>query len=251
MEVGAPGEVRPFTFTGLPDGLVGEIGARIEDDEDNIVQARSTAGFTEFAKGSYRKTFTLPEEAGFYVLIGDYEGEEAVQDFQVTTDYLALTPGPLNFVPTLDEIASHLRARLEDTNGNYLDTFTEDTIPSAAQVEEMRPAGVRKVASHVGVTICAGDSEETQLSLYGDARDLAALYIAMRIERSYFPAQVGSGRSPYKEMREEYDEAKATLIEAVGEHCGGGDGESVGGDAGSGAPAYSFPEANCWGQEPT
>lgn len=244
MEGVLPGESRPVTFTNLPSGLVGTLGVRLEDSEDAIVQARTTAGITEFATGSYRKMITFPQVKGFYVVVGDDEGVEAIEEFRVTTDLVVLTPGPLNFVPTVDEVAAHIPARTKDTDGNEVGTFTGDTRPTAEQVIEQIPNGVRKVASHIGLSICEGGDAEKQQSLYDDARDAAALFVATRIERRYFPEQVGSGRSPYKEMLDDYKDGIKVLIEAVAEHCGGGGGESVGGTGP--LPSSSFPCPSDW-----
>lgn len=152
-----------------------------------------------------------------------------------------------DFTPEVDEVAAHLRARTKDDVGNEVGTFNEDTRPTAEQVEELIPKGIRRVSSHIGVEICEGDDAKRQAALYEDAQDLAALATALRIERSYFPEQVGSDRSPYDQILEEYKEGIKTLIEAVAEHCGGGDGESIGGSAAG--PDYSFPEETGVGNE--
>jgi hypothetical protein len=244
-----PGERRPITLTNLPPGLVGTLGVRLEDAENDIVQARTTEGITEFAVGNYRVWVTFPNTRGYYYVIADDEGVEATEEFKVTTDLVALTPGPLNFVPTVDEVAAHIPARTKDKFGNEVGTFNGDTRPTAVQVQEQISKGVRKVASHIGISICEGEDPDGQQSLYDDARDLAALYVAMRIELRYFPEQVGTGRSPYAQMREDWKEGKATLIEAVSEHCGGGGGESVGGAGpmpNSNFPAPSGIGEACW-----
>jgi len=143
--------------------------------------------------------------------------------------------------PTLEEVGSHLRVRTKTRMGEEIGTFNAETRPTADQVTPLLARGARAVASHIGTEICEGGDAEKQAELYGDSRDAAALKVAMRIERSYFAEQVGSGKSPYKEMLDEYKEGIKTLIEAVAEHCGGGDGESVGG-AGL-LPEGSFPPA--------
>lgn len=170
---------------------------------------------------------------------GDPEADKSGSVF-VEGDAFSAEGEPMR--PTVKDVAAHLRARTKDTMGNEVGTFNDDTRPTAAQVEELIPKGLRRVTSHIGVTICEGDDADKQAMLYGDARDLAALATALRIEREYFPEQVGTGRSPYAEMLVEYKDSVKTLIEAVSEHCGGGDGESVGGIGPM--PAYGFPEAS-------
>jgi|GEM_PF-1983878 len=249
MEGVIPGERRPITLTNLPAGLVGTLGIRLEDADNVVIQPRTTAGITEFAVGNYRVWVDFPDTKGFYFVVADAEGVEAIEEFHVTTDLVVLTPGPLNFVPTVDDVAAHLRARTKGKMGDEVGTFDGSTRPTAQQVLERIPKGVRKVATGIGLTICEGSDPDTQQSLYDDARDLAALFVATRIEREYFPEQVGTGRSPYKEMLEDFKDGMKVLLEAVSEHCGGGDGESVGG---SGAmPSASFPApsgigSECW-----
>lgn len=247
MEGVVPGERRPITLTNLPEGLVGTLGIRLEDADNVVIQPRTTAGITEFAVGNYRVWIDFPDTKGFYYVVADDEGVEAIEEFHVTTDLVVLTPGPLNFVPTVDDVATHLRARTKSKMGGEIGTFDGSTRPTAEQVLERTPKGVRKVASAIGLMICEGGDPETQQSLCDDARDLAALFVATRIEREYFPEQVGTGRSPYKEMLEDFKDGMKVLREAVAEHCGGGGGESVGG---SGAmPSYSFPAPTCIGNE--
>lgn len=149
------------------------------------------------------------------------------------------------FTPTCAEVALHMMARLEDELGNETgEEFTDETNPTKRQIEALIPKGVRKVASRIGTTICEGGDPDKQRELYADARDLAALATAIRAERSYFPEQVGSERSPYKQMLDEWKEGMEALTEAVSEHCGGGDGLSVGG--GAAGPVSSFPEPSDW-----
>lgn len=241
-----PGERRPITLTNLPEGLAGTLGIRLEDAEGKVVQARTTVGITEFAKGSYRVWITFPTSKGFYVVIADDDDIEAVEEYEVTTDPVAITPGPDNYVPIVQEVANHLRARTKD-QFDERGTFTGETRPTEEQVIERIPAGVRKVASHIGIKICEGIDEDTRQSLTDDARDLAALFVATRIEREYYPEQIGSGRSPYKEMVDEYNDGIKTLTEAVAEHCGGGDGASVGGSGP--LPSSSFPCPSGIGEE--
>lgn len=144
-----------------------------------------------------------------------------------------------DFTPTTAEVAAHMRARLKDDNGNYNDDFTAETRPTKATIESWLPWGARRIASHIGTTICEGKDAERQAELYADAKDAAALRIAIRAERSFFPEQLQSERSPYKAMVDELVDEVKTLIESVAEHCGGGGGESVGGPGP--LPSSSFP----------
>jgi hypothetical protein len=158
-----------------------------------------------------------------------------------------------DFTPTPEEVAVHMRARLKDSfgskneDGEPLENFSADTKPTLKQVEAMILRGVRKVSSKIGVAICEGGDTDKQVALYEDAKDLAALGIALVAERSYYPEQVGTEQSPYKAMLDEYRESAKTLVEAIAEHCGGGGGDSVGG--GGVLPRSNFPCPSGIGQE--
>jgi hypothetical protein len=103
------------------------------------------------------------------------------------------------------------------------------------------------VADKVGATFPDGLDSETREWLEGSARDLSALATALTIELRYWPEQVGTGQSPYKELLAQWESAIVTLQEAVAERTGGGGGESVGG---SGAmPSYGFPCPSGIGEE--
>jgi hypothetical protein len=240
----APGEKRPVTLTNLPEGLVGTLGVRVEDSENAIILARSTAEVTEFAAGSYRKWITFPEAKGIYVVIADANGVEAIEEFRVTTDPLLLTADPLDvdWRPALVEVGALVRARTKSKMGGPpLGTFTDNTLPKGEEVEALISYATSSVASRIGLSPCTD-------ALKSRARGMAALYTAMLIELSYFPEQVGSDRSPYAKYKELYDDGMGALTEAVAENCGGGgDGESVGGSGP--LPSYSFPAPTCIGNE--
>lgn len=153
-----------------------------------------------------------------------------------------------DLTPNVAEVAAHLRARTKDRFSEK-GTFTDETRPTKAQVEEDIPYGVRRITAKIGTEICKGDDADRQASLYEDGRDLAALATALRIERSYFPEQVGSGKSPYKEMLEEYKEAAESFVEAVADHCPGSDAADSQ-DAPS-SPSYAFPCPSGWAEEIT
>jgi hypothetical protein len=241
MEAVAPGEIRPVTFTNLPSGLVGTLGVRVEDSEDVVVQARTTADITEFATGNYRKWITFPEEKGIFVVIGDAGGEEAIEEFRVTNDPLLLTADPLDvdWRPALTEVGALVRVRTKSKMGGPpLGTFTEDTRPNGDEVEALISYATASVAARIGLSPCTD-------ALKSRARGMAALYTAMLIELSYFPEQVGSDRSPYAKYKELYDDGMGALVEAVAENCGGGgDGESVGGSGP--LPSSEFPCPSDW-----
>src|ERR1044072_7079737 len=154
-----------------------------------------------------------------------------------------------DITPSVDDVAEHLRARTKDKFGNEVGTFKENTRPTGKQVEARSRKGTRQSKRASGEDICEGGDPAKQEGLYEDAKDLAALAVAIKFEREYFPEQVATGQSPYKEMREEFKDELKTLIEAVSEHCGGAadGGDSIGG--GGTLPSGSFPQPSCIGRQ--
>jgi hypothetical protein len=209
METVAPGETRPVTFTNLPSGLVGTLGVRLEDSEDGILQARTTAGFTEFAAGNYRKLITFPEEAGWVYVVADDEGVEAIEEFRIT----ATPDAPTDWRPTVAQVAAILRARTyaegsdEVDAGEEVGTFDNTTRPTSDQVEELIDLAVADVSMRVGVDIPE--------ALRASAQRVAALRAASEIERSYLPEQTDSGQSIYQTLRLTYDEEVEKLAQTM------------------------------------
>jgi hypothetical protein len=72
----APGQSFEVTFAGVPTGLVGTFGVRIQDGVGGTTTARSVAGIVETPAGSgiYVATLAAPAAAGHYVLVGDTGG---------------------------------------------------------------------------------------------------------------------------------------------------------------------------------
>lgn len=139
--------------------------------------------------------------------------------------------------PSVERVASLLRARTKTSNGAEAGTFNDDTRPTAQDVKVLIAQAVNYVASRVGTTgsLCNG-------TLSTRAGDMSTLYTAMLIELSYFPEQIERRQSPYDAYKALWDEGMDSLVEAVAETCGeGGDGDVVGGsDPG---PSYSFAKS--------
>jgi hypothetical protein len=121
------------------------------------------------------------------------------------------TPDPLR--PSVDDVARLIRARTKDAEGREVGTFNDETRPTADQVEEHITAAVGLIGVRFPV-----DLDESFLPAVAS---LTAYRAAMQIEKSYFPEQVRSDRSAYDQLREEYQDDLAALIDAIG---GDGDG---------------------------
>jgi len=94
--------------------------------------------------------------------------------------------------PSVDDVAALLRARTKDASGNELGTFTSETRPTDAEVEQLITNGMGKVASRVGWEL----PEQT----WEEARHLASLVAACEVEVSYRPEEVRTERSAYQQL---------------------------------------------------
>jgi hypothetical protein len=118
-----------------------------------------------------------------------------------------------DWIPSVDQVGAQLRARTKDKTGTEVGTFTGTTRPTDVQVTDLIEQGVRDVARVVG--------EDLPPQTLEDAKDVAVLATAMRVELSYFPEQINSGRSPYPQLKQMFDDSiKALQIEVAKEESG-------------------------------
>jgi hypothetical protein len=118
--------------------------------------------------------------------------------------------------PSVDDVASLLRARTKDSEGREIGTFNDDTRPTAAQVELHIDNAVALLTTRLPLDL--------PVAYEGTVRALGAYRAALQIEKSYFPEQVRSDRSAYDQLREEYlDDLEAlnTALEGAGGEGGG------------------------------
>jgi hypothetical protein len=135
---------------------------------------------------------------------------------------------PRLFQPTIADIAVLVPARTVDRFGNRLGTFTAETRPTAIEVQRIIVKATAQVGAKAVVTSESGPDVILQ------ARHLSALYGAMLVELTYFPEQIGSGRSPYPEYKDLYDNGIEALASAAIDRNEGGDGSPA-------DPVSSFP----------
>ena len=120
------------------------------------------------------------------------------------------------WTPAVDNVAGLLRTRPRTRAGVNPGTFTSETKPTDQEVLDLAAQAVEDVSSDVGVPIPE--------SSYGRAKSVATIRTAMLVELSYFPEQINSGRSPYPQLKELYDERIKSLVTVIEE----GDGETPG-----------------------
>ena len=104
---------------------------------------------------------------------------------------------PPAWAPTVQDIANILRARTVSKNGGEVGTFDSTTRPTDADVTGLIAQACNDIIDAIGNTEVPTDS-------VGNASSLAAIGASMMVEISYFPEQVGSARSPYKQLSDQY-----------------------------------------------
>ncbi len=146
---------------------------------------------------------------------------------------------PPAWSPTVAAVGALLRARTKTTDGVEAGTFTADTRPTAAQVQELIEIAAGDVSAAVEEYLVISSDGNTIIEeyAYSAASGSTVVKAAMLVELSYFPEQVATGRSPYDQLMELYNQRLSHLRRLVGSD--GGDGSGVGGRVES--PVYYFP----------
>lgn len=135
--------------------------------------------------------------------------------------------------PTVDQVGALIRARTKIRGSVEIGTFLnadEDggpTRPTKDAVEDLIDTAMRRVSSAIGgYELC-----ETAISdgLDTDAAAATAQYTAALVEQSYWPDQTQAPGSSFRSLMELFKDSLKTLVEAVGERCGGTAGEGAGG----------------------
>lgn len=135
--------------------------------------------------------------------------------------------------PTVQRVAAWLRVRPKTLGGVTLTTFTEETNPTTAQVDQLIDEALGEVMAQTGTTIPA------------ELADFVAGTIAVRaaqfVELGY-PEVLGTARTSFDELETIYKDRLPWLLEAIQE-AETGDIEAGGGGADA---AWGFPAAT-WG----
>lgn len=116
---------------------------------------------------------------------------------------------PPPYRPSVDDVAAELRTRTRgpdtyDSDGTE-GTFTDETRPTAVQVDELIDRALALLAPRLGTV---------PTSLHETAKAIVCLRAAMLVERSYFPEDVEEDRGVYTSIRDELSEALAAYDQA-------------------------------------
>lgn len=115
-----------------------------------------------------------------------------------------------NWAPAVDAVGALLRARTKDRAGNEVGTFNADTRPTGEEVEALIDQAQEDIVAVLGTEDVP---ERWQLT----ARSVTVLGTALLVEIGYFPEQVNTGRSPYPQIKELYDDRLKRLVTGVAE----------------------------------
>lgn len=181
-------------------GLAGIIGVTIRTTDGTVITARTTAGITETAAGSgvYEKTDLIgPNDPG-----SDYElyWDDGATPPAYATEELEVVGA--EWRPSIAAVSALEHSRTT-VLGEEVGIFNDDTEPTATQVNNLITIAVADVRSAVGISIPD--------KYFDDARAAAALRAASLVESSYFPREIDSDRSPYKQYTAQYLDAVESL----------------------------------------
>lgn len=209
------------------------LSVKVIDSNNDSVVIPEQNGVSESAAapGNYNSPWMVaPSYASNSLLIiwTDTEtGDTFEEELIISEDVPSAPPG---ITPTLAEVGSLLRTRTRNSGGTELGTFTDDTRPTGSEVQNLIFSSVSEVQDSIGTADVPPQVEQA-------VKNTIILYTAMQIELTYFPEQVGSGKSPYNEYKGLYDERLPRLVKAV-ERAEAGDT----GPSSDILPLYNFPD---------
>jgi len=139
---------------------------------------------------------------------------------------------PIEWTPTLPDVAGVILVRSRDNNGVIQNTFTENTIPTAEEARMLIDKAVNNVRPLIGTDIPE--------DLIQEAQDVTALRAAMYIELTFYGNEVAQNRSVYPHLKTLFDEKVKTLAQAIlAEESGQSPTDALAGAGGS--PMYAYP----------
>jgi hypothetical protein len=154
---------------------------------------------------------------------------------QITVQLVALSP----YAPTVADIAAILRARAVELGGFRVETFTDRTVPSAQQVQQLIGLYTPMVFARLGrldSLHCANAGD-----LRSAARALAGQRVALEVEASYWPEEIVDAAA-VDVRRTLLADDLAALVPALEACRASGDEGGDGGDSTSRSdPAWRYP----------
>lgn len=204
-----PGDAFEARVQGFPAGQAGVVGVQILDDSGDVAVARTTDGIQESpaGSGSYIATLVAPPAGGYSVFwdTGVISPSTTAAEELVVNDVgqPAPPPVPVDYTPTVSQVAKLIMSRTRNSNGQLLGTFTADTEPTDTDVDALIATAQAEVEDVVGNNI----PEE----LWDDVSTPIAYLAAANVELSFFSEQVNTGRSIYPQLMDRYKESLADV----------------------------------------
>jgi hypothetical protein len=122
-----------------------------------------------------------------------------------------------DYTPDVNAVAAYLRARTKTAGGQEAGTFNPvSAVGTSAETRPTAEQASQEIANALGDISAIIGTDLPDPKYFEPASRVVALRAALLIELSYFPEQVATGRSPYAQLKELYDEAWANLLSALG-----------------------------------
>ena len=113
-----------------------------------------------------------------------------------------------DYAPTLAEIGKRIKARtLATDTGKRIGTFTDETNPTAEDVQTYIEDGLSEVAARIGTDI---DNE-----YWPPAKFAVIMHVCMTIELSMYPESTNDEGSAYKSFEKRFNAAIEAINEAM------------------------------------
>lgn len=163
-----------------------------------------------------------------------------------TSSYYNQADTYINYRPSVKAVADKIRDRTIDEFDNELGTFTSETIPSAAQVEDIINSAVDEVTSVLGENIPDAPAPASPDSWRVSAQNIVALLAAAKVELTHYGKEVARQNSPYDALLKEFDRSLLWLSSKMGLVIPGSD---TGGGGGSSTDVPSGSHIAIWGND--
>lgn len=144
-----------------------------------------------------------------------------------------------DYTPGLSDVGAVLYTRTRNSAGEEVGTFNSDTEPTDTQVEALIASAVDDIEAEFGSDLPTLDVNGTTIDFSDRVKKLAALAAALQVELTYFPEQVAGNKSPYTQLKQQFDE-RLKRLQVQYEAAIGGTGDT-GGEPGPQAQ-YNFPD---------
>jgi len=115
-----------------------------------------------------------------------------------------------DYTPTVQEIAQMLRARTRTHAGDLVRDFTDETVPTAEDVQYLIGLAAEEVTADLS------PDEPLDSKYYDSARVLTVLLASANVELSYWPEQAAATNSMYDKLMARFNAKESAVIEAMG-----------------------------------